>query len=107
MKMIVRAVYEKYQTYDPFTLAAKMGAFVTEDDLQGIYAYFAHIDNFKIICLNAGLSHYQKAFVLAHCLYHVYRGAKITVYRYRGGIQSKNERDGNLFAHIFLSRKDE
>ena len=80
MKRIVRAVYEKYQTYDPFTLAAKMGAFVTEDDLQGIYAYFAHIDNFKIICLNAGLPHYQKAFVLAHCLYHVYRGGQRSRY---------------------------
>lgn len=107
MHRIVRVVYEKYRTYDPFTLAAKMGTFVTEDNLQDIYAYFAHIDDLKIICLNSGLPHYQKAFVLAHCLYHVYRGAKITVYRYRGGEQSKNEKEGNLFAQIFLSRKDD
>ena len=52
MKGIVRTVYEKYQTYDPFEIAAKIGAFVTEDDLKDIYAYFAHIDDLKIICLN-------------------------------------------------------
>lgn len=104
----MRAVYEKYHTYDPFKLAAKMGAFVTEDDLQGIYAYFAHIDDIKIICINAGLPEYQKLFVLAHCLYHVFRGATTTVYRLCDGKQSKNERDGNLFAKLFLSgRKNE
>ena len=107
MESIVRSIYEKYQTYDPFKLASKMGALVTEDDLQGIYAYFAHIDDIKIICLNAGLPEYQKMFVLAHCLYHVFRGATITVYRYRAGKQSKNERDGNLFAKLFLKRKEE
>lgn len=106
----VNAVYSEYKTYDPFKLAEKMGALVTEDDLNNLYAYFAHIDDLKIICLNAGLSEFQKMFVLTHCLYHVFTGAKIAVFRksqYEEEKHSQKEKRGNLFAWLFLARKDE
>lgn len=109
MQSIVNAVFEKYQTYDPFKLAAKMGAFVTEDNLKDIYAYFANVDDIKIICLNAALSEFQKMFVLAHCIYHLLIGAEIAVFRknkYENEKQSQKEKQGNLFAWLFLAGKE-
>ena len=103
MERVVSAVYEKYQSYDPFVLASKMGALVTEDILGDIYAYFAKIEDMKIICLNAGMSEYQKIFVLAHCIYHAFTGAEVAIFRNGGNKNhSEKEKRGNQFAWLLL-----
>lgn len=103
MERVVSAVYEKYQSYDPFVVASKMGALVTEDRLKNLCAYLAQIDDYIIICLNEGMSEYQKIFVLAHCLYYVITGTKVAILK-NERCQHKSERvnKGNLFAWLLL-----
>ena len=108
MEKIALQVYEQYQTYNPYILADRMGVLVAEDNLKCICAYYAHVDDIKIICLHAERTDTQKAFALTHCLYHAYmQKSDITVMQRRAGQLSNHEKDGNLFAEIFLNRKDE
>lgn len=107
---MVNALMKKYNTYDPFELASKMGIIVIREELGTINGYYNKCYRQRFIHINHSLSDIEQYYICSHELAHAVLHKDINISFYKAFTHlntDKIEKEADEFALELMSHNKE